>query len=59
MFASTSGLGYTVVLFQRGFQIPEMWSGIVLLGLLGFLLSLAFRSVERRVLHWHQRETHA
>ena len=59
MFASTSGLGYTVVLFQRGFQIPEMWSGIVLLGLLGFLLSLAFRAVERRVLYWHQRETHA
>ena len=33
MFASSSGLGYTIVLFQRGFQIPEMWSGILLLGL--------------------------
>jgi ABC-type nitrate/sulfonate/bicarbonate transport system permease component len=54
MFASTSGLGYTVVLFQHLFQIPEMWSGIVLLGLLGFALSLAFRAVERRVLHWHR-----
>ncbi|MEU1537854.1 MULTISPECIES: ABC transporter permease [Streptomycetaceae] len=59
MFASTSGIGHTVVLFQRQFQIPEMWSGIVLLGLVGFLLSLAFRALERRVLHWHQRETHA
>ncbi|MFE0631501.1 ABC transporter permease [Streptomyces sp. NPDC058864] len=54
-----SGIGHAVVLFQRQFQIPEMWSGIVLLGLVGFLLSLAFRALERRVLHWHQRETHA
>ncbi|WP_050502888.1 ABC transporter permease [Streptomyces monomycini] len=53
MFASTSGLGHTVVLFQRGFAIPEMWSGIVVLGLLGFGLSLAFRAVERRILAWH------
>ncbi|MDX6348830.1 MAG: hypothetical protein QOF84_3620 [Streptomyces sp.] len=65
MFASSSGLGYTIVLFQHGFQIPEMWSGIVLLGLLGFALSLAFRAVERRVLYWHHalsrpdREAHA
>jgi ABC-type nitrate/sulfonate/bicarbonate transport system permease component len=53
MFASSSGLGFTIVLFQRGFQIPEMWSGIVLLGLLGFALSVLFRWIERRVLFWH------
>ncbi|WP_033029621.1 ABC transporter permease [Streptomyces rimosus] len=53
MFASTSGIGHTVVLFQRGFAIPEMWSGIVVLGLLGFGLSLAFRAAERRILAWH------
>ena len=35
MFAASSGLGFTVVQFQRGFQIPEMWSGVLLLGLLG------------------------
>ncbi|MGW7519192.1 ABC transporter permease [Streptomyces sp. NPDC054796] len=53
MFASTSGIGHTIVLFQRGFAIPQMWSGIVVLGLIGFGLSLAFRAVERRVLSWH------
>ncbi|WP_372500074.1 ABC transporter permease [Sphaerisporangium perillae] len=53
MFASSSGLGFTIVLFQRGFAIPEMWSGILLLGLLGFGLSVLFRQVERRVLSWH------
>ncbi|PRX99837.1 ABC transporter permease [Allonocardiopsis opalescens] len=53
MFASSSGLGFTIVQFQRGFAIPEMWSGIVLLGLLGLALSLAFQRVERSVLDWY------
>ena len=53
MFAASSGLGFTVVQFQRGFAIPEMWSGVLLLGLLGVLLSLGFRLVERWVLRWY------
>ncbi|MGW4798379.1 ABC transporter permease [Nonomuraea sp. NPDC004297] len=53
MFASSSGLGFTIVLFQRQFQIAEMWSGILLLGLLGLVLSLLFRRVERWVLAWY------
>jgi ABC-type nitrate/sulfonate/bicarbonate transport system permease component len=53
MFAASSGLGFTVVQFQRGFQIPEMWSGVLLLGLLGVALSLLFRLAERAVLGWY------
>jgi hypothetical protein len=50
MLAASSGLGFTIVQFQRGFAIPEMWSGILLLGLLGVALSLAFRVFENRAL---------
>jgi ABC-type nitrate/sulfonate/bicarbonate transport system permease component len=53
MFASSSGMGFAIVDFQRGFSIPEMWSGIILLGVLGFLLSLAFRVFEARALRWY------
>jgi ABC-type nitrate/sulfonate/bicarbonate transport system permease component len=53
MFAASSGLGFTIVQFQRGFQIPEMWSGVLLLGIIGVALALLFRLVERRVLHWY------
>jgi len=53
MSASSSGLGFAIVDFQRGFSIPEMWSGIILLGVLGFLLSLAFRLFEARALRWY------
>ena len=53
MFAASSGLGFTVVQFQRGFAIPDMWTGILVLGLLGFLLSVVFQLVERRALGWY------
>ncbi|MEO6944070.1 MAG: ABC transporter permease [Lacisediminihabitans sp.] len=53
MFGGSSGLGFTIVLFQRGFAIPEMWSGIVVLGLIGIALSLISKAIERRVLRWY------
>ncbi|MDI9830089.1 ABC transporter permease [Streptomyces sp. KAU_LT] len=53
MFAASNGLGFTIVQFQRGFAIPDMWTGILLLGTLGVVLSLLFRLVERRVLGWY------
>ncbi|MEU1304788.1 MULTISPECIES: ABC transporter permease [Streptomyces] len=53
MFAASDGIGFTIVQFQRGFAIPGMWTGILVLGLLGFLLSVVFRLVERRVLGWY------
>jgi ABC-type nitrate/sulfonate/bicarbonate transport system permease component len=53
MFASSSGLGYTIVAFQRSFAIPEMWSGIVVLGLIGVAMSFIFQWAERRILRWY------
>jgi ABC-type nitrate/sulfonate/bicarbonate transport system permease component len=53
MFASSSGLGFTIVQFQRTFAIPEMWSGIIVLGLIGVAMSFIFQWTERRVLRWY------
>ncbi|GAA1144951.1 ABC transporter permease [Nesterenkonia lutea] len=53
MFASTEGLGFAIVQFQRSFAIPEMWSGIVLLGLIGVVLSFLFQFAERWILGWY------
>ena len=53
LFAATNGLGYAVVQAQRSFAIPETWAGMLMLGLLGFLLSLLFRLVESRQLAWY------
>ncbi|GAA1038155.1 ABC transporter permease [Virgisporangium ochraceum] len=56
--AASQGLGFTVRQFQTGFQIPEMWSGVLLLGIIGVVLSVLFRLVERRVLGWYHGATH-
>jgi ABC-type nitrate/sulfonate/bicarbonate transport system permease component len=54
MVASTNGIGYFVLQSQRSFDMPEMWSGILLLGILGYVLNAVFMIVERRVLRWHR-----
>jgi len=54
MVASTNGIGYFVLQSQRTFAIPEMWSGILLLGILGYALNGTFVIIERRVLRWHR-----
>lgn len=60
MFAASNGLGFTIIQFQRSFNVTEMWTGILLLGVLGFLLALVVRVVDRRVLFWYhgQRRLH-
>ena len=54
MVASTNGIGYFVLQSQRTFAIPEMWSGILLLGILGYALNGVFVLIERRILRWHR-----
>ena len=54
MQASTDGIGFFVLQSQRSFAIPDMWSGILLLGLLGYASNALFVTVERRVLRWHR-----
>lgn len=53
MFAATDGIGYLIMNFQNRVAIPEMWSGIALLGILGVLLSAGFQLLQNRVLRWY------
>ena len=57
MIGSTDGLGYYILSAQRTFAIPEMYGGIVLLAILGYLLNVGFVWVEHRVLAWHYGQT--
>lgn len=53
MGPASNGLGYSTIQFQRSFAIPEMWSGIIMLGVIGVLLSIGFRAVEAWALRWY------
>ncbi|ROO85213.1 ABC-type nitrate/sulfonate/bicarbonate transport system permease component [Actinocorallia herbida] len=53
MFAASNGVGFTIIQFQRTFAIPQMWTGIILLGLIGIVLSALFQLVEARALRWY------
>ena len=52
MIAGSSGLGFLILDYERSFRYPPMYAGIVLLGLIGFLLNAVVVSVERRWLAW-------
>src|SRR5690606_41958111 len=38
MVGATNGIGYATLAAQRNFRIPEMWAGMILMGVLGYLL---------------------
>jgi ABC-type nitrate/sulfonate/bicarbonate transport system permease component len=54
MVASTNGIGYAILESQRLFAISDMWAGILMLGILGYLINLILAIVEKRVLAWHR-----
>jgi sulfonate transport system permease protein len=53
MVGSSNGIGYQILAAQRSFAVPDMWAGMILLGILGYLLNVAFRAFEHVVLRWH------
>lgn len=54
MVASANGIGHVILIAQRNYDMPEMWAGILLLGILGYLFNLLFSLIERRLLAWHR-----
>ncbi|MCQ1948882.1 ABC transporter permease [Arthrobacter sp. zg-Y859] len=54
MFASTDGIGHWTINFQNRVAIPEMWSGILLLGIIGVVLSVVFHWIQKRILAWYE-----
>jgi len=50
-------LGYYVLRAQRMFDIPVVYSGIFLLGLMGYALNTLFVRLEDFILGWHRGYT--
>lgn len=57
MFAASNGVGFKILQFQQRFSIADMWSGIIVLGLLGIALAGLFRLAEGTIMKWHEELT--
>ncbi len=54
LVAANDGLGYYILRNQRLFQTANVYAGVLMIGTLGLVLTLALLAVEKRVLRWHR-----
>jgi ABC-type nitrate/sulfonate/bicarbonate transport system permease component len=57
MVVGGSGLGYFILDQERSFRITEMYAGIVVVALLGYVLNRIFVALEERMTVWHRGST--
>jgi sulfonate transport system permease protein len=55
--AATQGVGYAISVAQSNFDTPGVWSGMLLLGVVGIVLNALFVLAERGILYWHSGMT--
>jgi ABC-type nitrate/sulfonate/bicarbonate transport system permease component len=54
MLIGQQGLGFFILTMAFTQRIPEMYAGIVLTGLNGFIVNALFAAAIRNLLHWHE-----
>lgn len=53
MVGSSDGIGYFILDSQRRFKVTQMYAGMIMLAVLGYLLNQVFLLVHKRILAWH------
>lgn len=53
MLGSSTGLGAATLIAQQSFMIADMWVGILVLGIIGYVTTALFVAFRRRVLRWY------
>ncbi len=54
LLIAVPGIGRIIVFARSAGDVPTVYAYVVVAGLLGLIVNLVFRLVERRVLSWHQ-----
>lgn len=54
MVGALNGIGRFILVMQRSFDIPEMYSGIFLVALIGYLLNALLRFLNKSMIGWHK-----
>lgn len=53
MLGSSNGLGAATLIAQQSFMIADMWVGILVLGVLGYVATALFTLFRRSMLRWY------
>lgn len=59
LIGTDNGIGSRLLVAQREFDFPDMWAGIVLLGVIGHMLNTVLLAVEHRALAWQPKQENA
>ena len=54
MLSGQEGLGSAILLAARAFRAPELYAGIALLGLIGFVSSYGLMLIDRHITRWRR-----
>lgn len=54
LVAASGGIGYEILQGQASFDFPNMWAGIVVVGVVGVTLNALLSAVESLALGWHR-----
>lgn len=55
MFSSQRGIGFQLILAQQRFEIPSTYSGVIVAGLVGYLMAVTVALSDRVLLDWHRQ----
>ena len=58
MITVQGGLGSRILLAARAFRAPDIFAGVIMLGLIGLVTNVALTALERRMLRWQPGRAH-
>lgn len=56
LVGTDNGIGSQLLVAQREFDFPDMWAGIILLGVLGYALNTVLLAFEHKALGWQPKQ---
>ena len=57
LIAGENGIGFFILQAQRSFRAPDMYAGVIALGIVGYILNRGFIALEGLALRWQRDST--
>jgi ABC-type nitrate/sulfonate/bicarbonate transport system permease component len=57
MLSGMEGLGHNIIMAARSFRSADLYAGIIVLGVIGYITNIALERLERYVLRWRRSGT--